>query len=66
MKEQIKKIDPKLAPTKALHKGAKIPAIGLVIFGSNSVFMKPLYICIYIIIVIIITGALFCVKLKKT
>ena len=49
MKEQIKKIDPKLAPTKALHKGAKIPTIGSVIFGSNSVFMKPLYICIYII-----------------
>ncbi|MFT5250451.1 MAG: flagellin-like protein [bacterium] len=31
MKEQIKKIDPKLAPTKALYKRAENPTIGLVI-----------------------------------
>ena len=49
MKEQIKKIEHKLAPTKALYKRAKIPTIGLVIFGSDSIFMKSLYICICII-----------------
>ncbi len=37
MREQIKKIDPKLIPTRTLNTGAKIPAIGLGTFGSDSI-----------------------------
>ena len=34
MKEQIKKIDPKLPPKKTLYKAVKIHTTGLVIFGN--------------------------------
>ena len=47
MKEQIKKIDPKLAPTKALYKRAENPTIGLVILVQIVFYEALIYMYIY-------------------